>query len=397
MTTSHMIAWGSRRAVELDRSEVSQELSLLLHLLQDDSQQEIISQDNLHDLDWDRFMKLVSHHRVFPLVYLKLKEWDPARIPARVIQTLRHQYHTNTMRMLHLGGEMSRICETLAQGGIRTLVLKGPALALQLYGDVSHRTSKDLDLLVDAEDVEKAEEILLELGYELQDERVLGNWKKTSHHLSYEHPKHGVQIEIHWRLNPHFSKAYAFDALWTRKQEIRLSNQTLYGLGDEDLLCYLTDHGARHGWFRLRWLLDIVKLLPRLDAGRVKLHFEQYGGHEAAGQAWILSSSLLQARIPAELTAYMMYPKCQRLAGMSLHYILRIVQLNPVPEKSVALHYNAYLFLLMSGRQRAAYILNKCIPNSRDAVQLPLPRTLHFLYIPLRPFLWLWRRRKRAV
>ena len=82
---------------------------------------------------------------------------------------------------------MSQLCEALKDNGVRTLLLKGPILATRLYGDLAHRTSKDLDILVDADDVERVERVLGRLGYELQDERILENWKKTSHHLSYEH------------------------------------------------------------------------------------------------------------------------------------------------------------------------------------------------------------------
>ena len=40
-----------------------------------------------------------------------------------------------------------------------------------------------------------------------------------------------------------------------------LSHQIYHYLGNEDLLSYLADHGARHGWFR-RWLMDIARSLP---------------------------------------------------------------------------------------------------------------------------------------
>ena len=51
------------------------------------------------------------------------------------------------------------------QRGIRTLVLKGPTLALDLYGDVSLRTSKDLDILIPLTEIEQAERLMTELGY----------------------------------------------------------------------------------------------------------------------------------------------------------------------------------------------------------------------------------------
>ncbi|KOP65408.1 hypothetical protein AMS62_09180 [Bacillus sp. FJAT-18019] len=381
-------------ALELDLSDMPRELSFLLSILRNPDLEEGIALQEASEMDWNLFMKLALHHRVYPLVYLVLKK-NTSLVPVHVMQSLQRHYHDNTIKMLHLSREMSRICEAFASKGIRNLLLKGPLLALNLYGDVAHRTSKDLDILVDAEDVEKAEAILSQLGYESEEEIILGNWKKKSHHRSYEHREHSVQVEIHWRLNPHYSKSYSFESLWRRRGEAVMSHQTYFCLGHEDLLSYLTDHGARHGWFRLRWLMDIARLLPLLDSSRMKQHFARNGGEMYAGQAFILSSLLLSAKIPHDLEMSTINARSLRLAEKSLYYIKRIIQLNPVPEKSVAWHYNRYLFSLMSGKQKVLYIFNKLLPSSRDALQLPLPKPLYFLYVPLRPFLWFWRQIKQ--
>lgn len=381
-------------ALELDLSDMPRELSFLLSILRNPDLEEGIALQEASEMDWNLFMKLAMHHRVYPLVYLALKK-NTSLVPVHVMQSLQRHYHDNTIKMLHLSREMSRINEAFAGKGIRNLLLKGPLLALNLYGDVAHRTSKDLDILVDAEDVEKAEAVLSLLGYEPEEEVILGNWKKKSHHRSYEHREHSVQVEVHWRLNPHYSKSYSFESLWERRGEAVMSNQTYFCLGHEDLLCYLTDHGARHGWFRLRWLMDIARLLPLLDSTRMKRHFASNGGELYAGQAFILSSLLLSVRVPHDLEMSTMNVRSLRLAEKSLYYIKRIVQLNPVPEKSVAWHYNRYLFSLMSSRQRVLYVFNKFLPSSRDALQLPLPKPLYFLYVPLRPFLWFWRQIKQ--
>ena len=34
-------------------------------------------------------------------------------------------------------------------------------------------------------------------------------------------------------------------------------------LGKEDLFLFLVSHGARHGWSRLRWLVDIKKIVKQ--------------------------------------------------------------------------------------------------------------------------------------
>ncbi|WP_432749981.1 nucleotidyltransferase family protein [Paenibacillus amylolyticus] len=119
----------------------------------------------LQGTDWQLFLRLVYHHRLYSVLYLKMKELNSAIIPADVMESLRQQYTVNTFRMLHLTAEMEQVCGAFRERGIRNITLKGPALAHDLYGDVSMRTSKDLDILIPFNDVEAAEGILATLGY----------------------------------------------------------------------------------------------------------------------------------------------------------------------------------------------------------------------------------------
>ena len=64
---------------------------------------------------------------------------------------------------------MEQVCKLFNESKINTLVLKGPILGANLYGDVSLRTSGDLDILIPIQDLEKAEKLLLMQGYEKDD------------------------------------------------------------------------------------------------------------------------------------------------------------------------------------------------------------------------------------
>ena len=52
----------------------------------------------------------------------------------------------------------------------------------------------------------------------------------------------------------------------------------------------------------------------------------------------------------------------------------------------------------MSLQQKSLFIMSLFHPYSEDAEVLPLPEKFHFLYFPLSPILWAWRKtRKRAM
>lgn len=375
-------------------NDTSKELSFLLFILQDGLEVNgQLTEEYTTNLDWTTFLQLSLHHRVHPLVYLKLMQARLDVAPADLMETLRKQYVSNTFLMLQLTKEMTRICNHLTDCGIRAMMLKGPVLAMQLYGDLSHRTSKDLDILVAAEDVELAEKVMLELGYEATDHehKLNDNWRNKLHHISFEHRKLGVQVEIHWRFNPYSRDSHRFEELWERKKAVPIMNETFAGLGNEDLFYYLADHGSRHAWFRLRWLMDIVRLIPHVDGEGMRTYFKRYGGQAITGQASLLAFQLLAAKLPDDMKQLATDRKSRRLAKASLFFIKKMVKLNPMPEKSAVWPYFRYTLSLMSGRQKVNYMLTILYPNSKDRLLLPLYKPLHFLYFPLRPILWLWR------
>jgi hypothetical protein len=49
---------------------------------------------------------------------------------------------------------------------------------------------------------------------------------------------------------------------------------------------------------------------------------------------------------------------------------------------------------LLTVPQKIQFIASFMFPYPEDAETLPLPKALHVLYFPLRPFLWGWRKVK---
>ena len=206
----------------LTTSNIPKELLSIVKLLNSDNAQRVLSSSPqlFSEIDWKLFMKQVRHHRVYPLLYNKLKGNTYQLIPTQVLEQLAYEYRRNTFHMLHLSGEMERLNKMFFNKNVRTLYIKGPVLAHELYGDISHRTSSDLDILITMRDLEKTENLLLAEGYIKDDyiESVLNDWKWRHHHVSYYHPQKKVKVEVHWRLSPGPGKEPHFDELWDRRK-----------------------------------------------------------------------------------------------------------------------------------------------------------------------------------
>lgn len=377
-----------------DRLPLPPELRLLLALIEEGDNRDPLQLVPL-GIDWEVFLALVKHHRVYPLVHSKLKRIGSYWLPARAAEKIAAEYARNTFKMLHMSREMERVCQALNDRRIPSLVLKGPVLSEYLFGDLALRTSKDLDILVPEADVEKAEAVLLGLGFELHEDvpRILNNWKRKSHHLSYLHRGVGIQVELHWRMNPDAMSEPPFEELWARRRTSMLTGCPVYFPGNEDLFFYLATHGARHGWFRLRWLCDIDRLARKpIDWHVVDSIFKSYKSKPLGGQALLLARMLLGTPLSSGMEALCAHAAAKRTAGGALGFIKAMEKPNP---KSLAFIF--YLLSLMNARQKWSYFKNRFYPSSHDAEKLPLPASLHFLYFPLRPFLWVWRHLNRQA
>jgi hypothetical protein len=381
----------------LDLSNVPKELTLLLTLMKMDNGEGLLSNNELfRDIDWDKFLLLVMHHRVHPFIYSKLKHVDG--IPSHVVQILYQEYKKNAFQMLRLSGEMEQICKLFIENGISPLLLKGPVLAVDLYGDISLRASRDLDILIPIDDLDKVNELLVNSGYEKDNftRTILNEWKWRQYHITFFHPQKRITIEIHWRLSHGPGKEPSFNELWGRKRTSSLTSSPVYYLGREDLFLYLVSHGARHGWFRLRWLADIDQLVRQsIDMSKLDLLMMKYHGTYIGGQALILASQLLNTPLCRKMQLLTGRNRSGQFAQDAIVYIKETEDLHTNPSQELHKHYKRYLFSIKSNRQKILYIMSFLYPYQEDADTLMLPKPLHFLYFPLRPILWIWRKTKR--
>ncbi|NHC43545.1 nucleotidyltransferase family protein [Bacillus sp. MM2020_1] len=379
--------------ITLDMNNFSKELVLLLFILKDSNTP--LPKELLTDVNWELFLQYVDHHRLYPVVYKTLKQKNN-NIPFYVVNTLSAWYKTNTFQMLLLNAEMEQVSSLLSTNGIRSLFLKGPVLAYDLYRDLSMRTSKDLDILIQIEDLDHVNKLLTEYGY-VRDgytRTVMDDWKWKNHHIEYAHPQKGICLEIHWRLHPGPGKQPTFLELWQRKRISPINHKPVYFLAREDLFVYLIAHGARHGWFRLRWLTDIEQMIKQgINWREIVYLLKTLNYNHLAGQVFILLSQLFGTSMPVELNPLKVGNKSINLAKRVWPFIGQMDNLHnePLPYGILA-SFNKYLYSLMTFKQKCFYYYGYLFPVPEDVEILPLPKQLYFLYFPLRPFLWVWKK-----
>ncbi|MGP1907750.1 nucleotidyltransferase domain-containing protein [Metabacillus sp. JX24] len=384
--------------MKLELSKVPRELKVILELLKDQEEEQLAEKSiNLfHKLDWSVFVNLCVHHRVYPLIYPRLKELPSTIVPVDILSFFERKFKNNTFHMLYLSSVMEELSRNLLDEKIRVLFLKGPVIAHDLYGDLSMRTSSDLDFLVPLDKLVQAETVLQRMGF-VKDEyikTILGDWKWRHHHFTYFHPDKKIKAEIHWRLHPGPGREPGFEHLWMNKRRSSLSESPLFSLGKEDLFSFLVKHGGRHGWSRLRWLTDIQRILKQdVNWKTAEGLLHSFHSLKEGKQAVSLAAHLLDASIPAGIDVKVDAGRELKSAQSAIFYLENKINLHtsPLPEE-ISSYHAAYLFSLMCFEQKFLHLASFLFPFPEDAETLPLPLKYHSLYYILHPFLWTWRK-----
>ncbi len=141
------------------------------------------------------------------------------------------------------------------RAGLPAIALKGPCLAERIYGDASLRTCYDLDLLVRESDVERAEQLLTELGFS-------ANARADDYHRPWS--RSAFNLELHHNVeNPH-AFDFDIDAAWARASVSEFHGAPVWLFAPADELLYLCLHAVRHRFERLCLILDLDLAFRRL-------------------------------------------------------------------------------------------------------------------------------------
>ncbi|NTY10689.1 hypothetical protein EXW93_13900 [Exiguobacterium sp. JMULE1] len=290
--------------------------------------------------------------------------------------------------------ELVRIITMLHSENIPVICLKGPVIGQLIYDSIKDREFRDLDLLIQDSNLVEAARLLNKIGYIKAS--LYEYDTKRAHHLVFIHPKTSHIIELHWRLHPNIIAEPTFEELWARHETVRIAGTDIPCLETTELFVYLISHGSKHAWFRLRWLYDIHLFLEQpLDLVEIQTRLAKRGCLHMMGQALLLRQELFEGDIPESFVHLTKDRKSKRMAKMAL----RIIEEQNDPGKANQTLYEywywkRYFWLIRDSSRRFEFVWHHLIPNQQDKEIIPLPQSLHFLYIPLRPLTWSLRRWK---
>jgi hypothetical protein len=358
--------------------------------------------------DWTAVIRGAERHRVAPLVLANLKGCPSPQVPDDVMSELRRLSIEAARRSLAQVAELGRLSLLFENAGICILVLKGVVLSSQLYGEIAWRGARDIDLLVDPAQFERAAALLTQSGYRQlfkpQSPRQIGAHRNIVKDLEYHHPATNTLLELHDRLtdNPNLL-ASNFSVLWNEREKIRIGDRTLPTLPRRRLPLYLCVHGSVHAWERLRWLVDFIAALAQPGSAAEALEAADAVGLSAMMQhALLLAHDWLGLSIEEnDLASARNSPQVKRLhrllcrlyAGEAWHTTPRRDSWEGMMRYSVWMR--LHRLCLNTDRRLWSNEWARAWISPSDWETVPLPDRLFWLYPFLRPAAWLIRRWKR--
>jgi hypothetical protein len=355
----------------------------------------------VYGIDWPRLLAVSRRHGIVGLVHDGLNRAAIA-IPNEAASALAAEAHAIARTSLRLAAEAGRLQGAFEAAGVPVAFVKGPALAQLVYGTLALRPCRDLDLLVPEPQAMAAAALLEREGYRRTDpapeigRKLIATWMRSHHDFGYFHDARQIIVELHWRLveNPLLQTIVPQPPTWV---VVPIAPRiVLSTLAADDLLVYLTMHGAHHGWARLKWVADVVALLAADPGGADRLLelAEQRGVSRGAWQllliAQLLFGTSLPVRVPADkLEGWVV----QWLARTALRVITRDGGATGPNDRAFGAMGISVSRLFMKPGWRFKLQQLRCgLVSSDDWTLLKLPPRLQPFYPLLRMPLWLGRR-----
>jgi len=337
--------------------------------------------ENLSTDDWDEVIQLAGINKAIPLLYHHLRITHKiAGIPAELKQKLLDASLFSSDCNVRLYYELSRLLKALNNEGVPVIVLKGSALAELVYPSIALRPMIDIDLLVKGNDIQEADRVLSQLGYEFE-LGVTGSSYPKRHtdyvkHIGYRGKD--FDIDLH-------SKIYGLPGLdpWINALPAKIASTDTFILGPEDFLLYLCLHLDHHirteGCARLVWWWDILELIKHYQ-GKLNWDYVIQTARKHKVEKYVhrvlhTIDKEFEGDVPADILV--------QLKGDNVIHPINDL-LYPPKDSIVRKIYSTFVFITASPIQYKIYRTFRAVFPCRDYMirrySIENPKQLHFSY-----------------
>jgi len=217
---------------------------------------------------WKYLADLVNAHGVAALVYHNLEKLGIIQYVSQDVEDfLRNALMMSMSRNAYHLNEMNEVLKILNNAGIKTILLKGLALEITVYGNTGLRQMTDVDILIRREDCLKARDLLIAKGFSSLPV------KSPLHKIILTHTgkhlpsliKNGFSVEIHHELF-RSGKSSLTGMLYNKSFETKINSERAFIPRAQIFFLYLVKHLFLHeknNESQLRLYTDLVVLIEK--------------------------------------------------------------------------------------------------------------------------------------
>ncbi len=261
----------------------------------------------LRSTDGNRLLVLAEEHGVIGQLAGCLRKLHENSVSPGIRQALADRQRAQIFFSLRLTAELFGLLELFSSQGIEALVVKGPVLAVQAYGDPAMRSYGDLDMLVRQRNIRRATELMSAAGYVPAVSLSAIDAGRIPGQYLFSKPDSKLIVELHNDCTlRYFPRRLPLEEFFARQIRVRVDGHDVSALSVEDELVLICIHGAKHFWERLMWIADVAALISRQTAinwERVADSAKAVGAERMLHTGLRLASDLLKAQLPGKVQA----------------------------------------------------------------------------------------------
>ena len=348
------------------------------------------------ELDSGRFLALVDRHLVAPLVWHNLRQHAEGTFAAELMAVLAAGYRENAFSELAVSGETVKLHRLLSKSAIPHCVLKGLPVGQRYYGDAGLRQAGDIDLLIPPAMLDGTCKLLSDAGYRISNPidhfkpRQRRYFLFADNQLELQSPDSGTTLELHWRPLQLPSTLDGVDlAAQTNRWDV--AGCGIPFLDDEETLLHLCAHGAKHAWYRMKWVFDLPNVLEsrEWDWPALRDKARRYRCERELLLGLAIAEQLSNWEVPAAVRPWLdEFDAPGKYFGFIAQAITQPDRWMNTP--TGIFRRNRYMVRFNDGLDCWRYHLATIATHRRDWEALPLPDALFPVYFLLGPFTNAW-------
>ncbi len=255
----------------MQNKNLEKEAKLILDIVKEEIRNKkdpSLNREDFKNINWSLLKEMAIYHDLTPFAYMYLKSFSFA-LPQKLMSFLKNEYYFSQLNNVLFKEEFLRLNRLFIEKDLIMVPIKGSALLEDIYKKNTARPMIDIDILVRESELEKAEALLIESGYE----KFFGQgnylyWRNKNCDIPFKKKGGNWLLELHFAIDLKRFNRNILPDLWKRFRPLSLDGNQIKILSPEDTLFSLALHQRRFGKrLVLKNVLDVALLMQKYKDG----------------------------------------------------------------------------------------------------------------------------------